>query len=206
MDENLKAHWQHIYETRPPTEVSWYQPIPERSLDFIQATGITPPTPVLDVGGGSSTLVDHLLRAGFTDLTVLDVAPAAIAASQTRLGQAAARVDWITTDITTFQPRRQYGLWHDRAVFHFLMEPARRRRYLEVLRAALGSGGHVVLATFGPEGPTSCSGLPVQRYSADQLTALLTPGFQLARSQLVVHRTPAGQAQQFLYGWWRREA
>ena len=206
VEENLKAHWQHLYETMAPTKASWYQPTPESSLDFIQATGITPQTPVLEVGGGSSTLVDHLLKAGFADLTVLDVAPAAIAASQTRLGVAASRVQWITTDITTFQPRRQYGLWHDRAVFHFLIDPARRRRYVDVLRAALAPRGHVILATFGPEGPTSCSGLPVQRYSADQLTAFLTPGFRLTRSQLVDHRTPAGQTQQFLYGWWRSEA
>jgi len=203
MTDELRDHWQKVYATKAPTEVSWYQPVPERSLALIRDTGVPLDAPLLDVGGGASTLVDQLLAAGFTDLTVLDIAGAALAAAQARLGAAAARVRWVEADITGYVPERRYALWHDRAVFHFLVEPDRRQRYLNTLGAALAPGGHVILATFGPQGPTRCSGLPVQRYSAAELDALLAPRYRLVRSEIEDHLTPAGQPQQFLYGWWR---
>ena len=203
MSDDLRDHWQEVYATRAPTEVSWYQPVPERSLALIRETGVPPDAPLLDVGGGASMLVDHLLLAGYTDLTVLDISGTALAAAQARLGAAAARVRWIETDITGFAPERRYTLWHDRAVFHFLVEPERRQRYLDVLGAALVPGGHLILATFGPLGPTRCSGLPVQRYAAAELDGLLAPRYRLIRSEIEDHVTPAGQPQQFLYGWWQ---
>ena len=203
MTDELRDHWQKVYATRAPTEVSWYQPVPERSLALIRDTGVPPDAPLLDVGAGASTLVDQLLAAGYTDLTVLDISGTALATAQARLGAAAARVRWVEADITRFTPERRYALWHDRAVFHFLVEPDRRQRYLDTLGAALAPGGHLILATFGPQGPTRCSGLPVQRYAAAELDALLAPRYRLVRSEIEDHRTPAGQPQQFLYGWWQ---
>ena len=206
MSDEPRDHWERVYQTTPPTGVSWYEPVPRVSLALILEAGLGPTAPILDVGGGSSTLVDHLLRVGFTDLTVLDVAPGAFAAAQSRLGDGAAQVHWITTDISDFRPARQYALWHDRAVFHFQVDRPRRDRYLEVLRRALAPEGHLVLATFGPEGPTHCSGLEVQRYSAAQLGGLLGTEFRLVRSQVEDHPTPRGGRQQFSYGLWKFEA
>lgn len=203
MTDPVKQHWQRLYQTADVSRVSWHQAVPERSLELFRATGIAPTAPILDVGGGASTLVDHLLEAGFRDVSVLDLAPLALATAQERLGTAASQVRWIAADITEFQPARQYALWHDRAVFHFLIDQGRRERYLHVLRRALAPGGHLILATFGPSGPTHCSGLPVERYSAEQLGAALGSGFRLARSLLEEHVTPNGGRQQFLYGWWK---
>lgn len=197
-----RAHWQEVYRTTAPALVSWYQPVPERSLELILATGVARDAPLLDVGGGSSTLVDHLLKEGYSDLTVLDIAGGGLEAARARLGLAAQRVRWIEADVMTFEPPHRYALWHDRAVFHFLVEPGDRDRYLGVLRAALAPGGHLVLATFGPAGPSRCSGLPVRRYSAEEIGTVLGPGFRLMRSRLDEHVTPTGGRQQFQYGWW----
>ena len=203
MTDPVADHWNRLYQTAGLDQVSWYQKVPEHSLELIRATGIAPTAAILDVGGGASTLVDYLLQEGFEDVSVLDLAAPALAAAQARLGAAAAKVHWINADITKFQPERRYALWHDRAVFHFLVDPERRERYLSVLRGAVAPDGHLVLATFGPDGPTRCSGLDVQRYSAADLSAALRPGFRLVRSLLEEHVTPSGGRQQFLYGWWK---
>ncbi len=202
--ETLKAHWERVYGTRLPTEVSWYEPVPERSLELIRATGEPPGAPILDVGGGASTLVDGLLLGGATDVTVLDIVAGALERSRARLGADSARVTWIEGDITSFRPARAYAVWHDRAVFHFLTDDRDRERYLAVLGSALRPGGHVVLATFGPDGPTRCSGLATRRYGVHELGDLLGPGFELRKHLLEEHRTPATVTQQFIYGWWRR--
>jgi ubiquinone/menaquinone biosynthesis C-methylase UbiE len=160
----------------------------------------------LDVGGGASTLVDHLLDAGYRDISILDIAAGALAQSRARLGALAAQVTWIEADVTQFEPSRPYAVWHDRAVFHFLTEATDREQYLDVLHRALQPGGHLVLATFGPEGPLRCSGLEVQRYSAEQVGALLGPDFQLRAHEVEEHHTPMKTTQQFLYGWWQTEA
>lgn len=206
MSDLPRAHWERVYQMKPPAEVSWYQPVPARSLELIRATGAPLTAPILDVGGGASTLVDHLLDQGYSDITVLDIASNALDHARARLGDLAARVTWIDADITCFRPTREFSLWHDRAVFHFLTHADDRERYLTVLRGALRPKGHVVLATFGPEGPTRCSGLAVQRYSADDITALLGSDFELQMHHLENHRTPMGTVQQFLYGWWRAAA
>lgn len=203
MSADPAAHWQRIHETHGPGEVSWYEPAPERSLELIRAADIPLEAPLLDVGGGAGLLVDHLLRSGYGDVTVLDLAPAALGQARARLGPAAARATWIVADITSFVPERRYLLWHDRAVLHFLLRPEEQRRYLAALRKGLAPHGHVVLATFGPEGPEQCSGLPVQRYSLAALEALLGAGFQLRSSRIHQHRTPGGATQQFLYAWFQ---
>ena len=157
MTSDPRGHWQTVYETKAPTDVSWYQPVPQRSLALIQSTGLPSDAALLDVGGGASTLVDHLLAAGFSDITVLDVALAALEAMQARLGAAVAPVQMIAADVTTWQPSRRYDLWHDRAVFHFLVDEALRTQYLNVLRTAIAPDGYLVMATFGPGGPRAAA-------------------------------------------------
>jgi SAM-dependent methyltransferase len=198
------GHWQKIYETRLPAEVSWYEAVPRRSLEVIRATGVALANPIIDVGGGASRLVDHLLAGGYTDVSVLDVAPAALQLAQARLGPAAAQVEWIASDVTSFRPERRYAVWHDRAVFHFLVTAGDRNRYLTVLAVALAPAGHLILATFGPQGPERCSGLPVQRYSEADLTVLLGSDFRLRECGLEDHLTPGGRRQEFLWSWWSR--
>ena len=205
MISNPAEHWQTVYETKSSTDVSWYQPVPQRSLALIQSTGLPPDAAILDVGGGASTLVDHLLAAGFSDITVLDVAPAALEAAKVRLGAAGAPVQRIAADVTAWQPSRRYDLWHDRAVFHFLVDAALREQYLNVLKVALAPGGYLVMATFGPEGPMRCSGLDVRRYSAAELSAVLGPTFRVVTSAIEEHTTPSGNLQQFMYGLWQAE-
>lgn len=201
-----EQHWQAAYEAKATTEVSWYEPVPQRSLDLVTAAGLSADAAIIDIGGGASTLVDHLLAGGFRDVTVLDLAPAALYEARRRLGTEGDRVQWVAADVTSWTPLRRYDLWHDRAVFHFLIEAVSRDRYLAALNAAIAPGGFVLMATFGPEGPTRCSGLDVQRYSADDISALLGPAFRLVTSDIDEHVTPGGTVQQFLYGLWRAEA
>jgi hypothetical protein len=192
-----KDHWEGIYGDKDETQVSWHQERPVMSLRLIEQAGIAVNEPIIDVGGGASHLVDHLLEREFTDVTVLDLAGAALTQARARLGQRAAWVHWIEADVTTWQPERTYRLWHDRAVFHFLTEAADRSAYLERLKAAVPAAGHVVIATFGPQGPEQCSGLPVVRYTPEALQATLGPAFELVTRQAEEHRTPDGNSQQF---------
>ena len=203
MSDLRRAHWQSVYDSKEPTEVSWYQPVPERSLQLIRAVGVAKSEPVLDVGGGASTLVDHLLQEGYSDISVLDISGNALNRSRARLGESADSVDWIEADVTTFVPPRQYALWHDRAVFHFLTDPADRDNYIDVVRRATKTNGYLVLATFGPEGPQRCSGLEIRRYSVRRLQDLFGDHFDLGGHHLDDHLTPMGSTQQFLYSWWR---
>ncbi|MDH3429369.1 MAG: methyltransferase domain-containing protein [Gammaproteobacteria bacterium] len=203
MSNLRKAHWEQVYATRESTEVSWYQPVPEKSLQLIRATGAPHAAPILDVGGGASTLVDHLLESGFSDISVLDIASGAFGQSRARLGPLSDQVTWIVSDIIAFVPSRLYAVWHDRAVFHFLTGAAERNRYLSVLRESLQPGGHLLLATFGPQGPRRCSGLDTQRYSVADLQDLLGADFTLRAHELDQHSTPTGSGQQFLYTWWQ---
>lgn len=204
MTQERKNHWEDVYQGKSATEVSWYQDSPDRSLALVDSTGIAKQAPIIDVGGGASTLVDHLLASGYSDVTVLDLASAAFDQARARLAGRAAGVDWVVSDVTRFRPRRRYQLWHDRAVLHFLTEATDRERYVDVLRRALEPGGHAIIATFGPEGPKRCSGLDVRRYSVDLLRELLGPGFILQSHELENHQTPSGALQQFLYSCWTR--
>jgi len=206
MNTSRKAHWEDVYATKESVKVSWYQPVPAKSLELIRSTNLTLQDPILDVGGGASTLVDNLLGAGFQDVSVLDIASSALKQARARLGATANLITWIEADITEFEPSRSYAAWHDRAVFHFLTDAADRDKYLDALRKALQPRGHFLLATFGEEGPTRCSGLEVQRYSVEELKALLEPGFRLRAFETEVHQTPTGAAQEFLYSWWQLEA
>jgi len=193
-----RRHWDDVYGG-DPTRVSWYQPTPVRSLELIDVLGVEPDTPVVDVGGGASTLVDELLARRFTDVSVLDVSATALAAARHRLGPDARRVAWLEEDLLQWRPVRRYGLWHDRAVFHFLVDPKHRERYRQVLARALDPGGAVIMATFGPTGPTRCSGLPVMRYGPDELAAAAGGRFDVMAVRHEEHSTPGGATQSFVW-------
>jgi len=203
MNTSRKAHWENVYATKESATVSWYQPVPEKSLELIRSTDVALQDPILDVGGGASTLVDNLLNAGFQDVSVLDIASSAFKQAHARLGASANLITWIEADVTEFESSRPYAVWHDRAVFHFLTDAADRDRYLDALRRALQPHGHFLLATFGEEGPTRCSGLEVQRYSVEMLKELLEPEYRLCMYEIEEHRTPAGAPQEFLYSRWQ---
>lgn len=195
----LREHWRDVHRGRAPEAASWYQPEPALSLALIEATGLAPDAGIIDVGGGASTLTDHLLDRGYRDLTVLDIAGPALEAARARLGARAGQVTWIEADVTGWSPPRRWDLWHDRAVFHFLVDAEDRRAYTAALDRALPSGGHLIVATFAPEGPDRCSGLPVVRYDETGLRRELGPGFRFVESRRETHRTPGGIAQAFIY-------
>ena len=192
-----RRHWDRRYADAGATRVSWYQPEPAMSLALIDRLGVPKTAPIVDVGGGASLLVDELLARGYTDVSVLDVSSTALELARYRLGDAAP-VRWLREDILSWQPERRYGLWHDRAVFHFLTDTAERARYLDVMRQAIGDDGALIMATFAADGPDHCSGLPVSRYDATDLQRLLD-GFKVAESSREEHVTPGGAVQPFTW-------
>ena len=202
---DAKAHWENIYQTKDAQQVSWYQAQPHTSLALIRRAGLQPADPIVDVGGGASTLVDHLLAEGFAAVTVLDIAAAALDVARQRLGARAQAVTWREADVTEATlPPQAYALWHDRAVFHFLGRPEDRQRYMAQLQQALRPDGWVIMATFAPDGPNRCSGLDVTRYSAADLQTELGPAFELIEERPEAHLTPSGGEQKFLFSLWRR--
>ena len=197
---DLKEHWDAVYRAKRPTEVSWYQAEAALSTRLIQQVVATPDAPIIDVGGGASVLVAELAAAGHTDLTVLDLSGAAIAAGRARLGAAAERIRWIEGNILSATlPAGGFAFWHDRAVFHFLTNSADRARYVAQVRRAVEPGGHVLVATFAEDGPTRCSGLEVVRYSPAGLHPQFGPEFTFVRAEREEHHTPSGGVQAFTY-------
>ena len=197
-------HWDPIYASKPSTELSWYVGEPAVSLRLVEGMAVSPSVAVIDVGAGASLLVDRLLADDFTDITVLDVSRHALAEVEERLGAGARHVTFIRHDVLTWQSDRQYDVWHDRAVFHFLTDDARRDRYVETAARAIRAGGGLVLATFAEDGPTQCSGLPVSRYSAGDLETVFSGLFSLVEHEREVHRTPGGVDQSFTWTVLRR--
>jgi len=198
-------HWAGVYKERSPDRVSWYQAAPAQSIKLIRHA-VSEDARIIDVGGGASTLADHLLDAGYSRLTVLDIAAPALVAARQRLGPRAKDVNWITADVTDWSPTAKFNLWHDRAVFHFLTDAEDRRAYVRTLRAALAPDGHLIVATFALDGPETCSGLPVARYNADRLSAELGQPFVLMEEQREDHLTPGGTTQSFGYYRYRIES
>lgn len=205
MSGSSQTHWDKVYSGTPPEQASWRQARPEVSLELIGAIGLRRGAAVIDVGGGASTLVDHLLEQGFAP-TVLDISHAALAQARTRLGPRAEQVRWVIADVAKCRPEAQFDLWHDRAALHFLIEPADQQAYAACLHAALKPGGHAIIAGFAPGAPERCSGLPVVQHDAASLAALLGPGFELVHARDETHRTPAGAEQAFRYHVFRRIA
>lgn len=200
-----KEHWQQVYAARREAELSWFESVPNISLDILLTPSLHRSSSILDVGGGTSRLVDALLDRGFTQLTVLDIADTALETSKQRLGERACGVCWIAADITKWQPDRFYSAWHDRAVFHFLTTEEKRRAYRAAMEKAVAPGGIVVIGTFALDGPERCSGLPVQRYSAKSLAAELGDAYRWTATRRTEHTTPAGNVQRFQYSRFVRE-
>lgn len=200
---NCKDHWNQVYETKAPDELSWFQPSPATSLKLIEAAGGAGRAGgIIDVGGGASLLVDRLLEAGAHPLAVLDISAAALAQAGRRLGARAREIAWIEadlTDVTEFNPPSRFGVWHDRAVFHFLTSEADRAHYVQNLRRTLTPGGAVIIATFALDGPLKCSGLEVARYDAATISAQLGSAFQLMEQVDETHVTPWNTPQKFSY-------
>lgn len=210
-----RDHWNTIHTSKSPEQTSWYEPHLHTSLEWIIRAAPDRSASIIDIGAGQSTLIDDLLFADYRNLTALDIASAALDRSRARLAalpvaEAASHVGWLVADVAQPDlppdtlPPAAFNLWHDRAVFHFLTEPAQRQTYIERLAASLRPSGRAILATFGPDGPQKCSGLPTMRYSADSLSAELGPQFTLQHSALIDHATPTGTTQQFLYCDFRR--
>jgi trans-aconitate methyltransferase len=198
------AHWEKVYASKGETEVSWYQDSPAISLDMIRTANPDRNAAIIDIGGGASRLVDALLEAGYRDISVLDLSANALEAAKKRVGAAAATVDWIVADATTWRPAKGYDVWHDRAAFHFLTDAADRAAYVTRLRLAVAPGGQVIIATFAPDGPEKCSGLPVQRHDSESLAAELGPDFALVETRSETHHTPWHTTQAFQFSRFRR--
>lgn len=199
----LKEHWDTVYKTKSPSEVSWTQSVPETSLRLIRACRLPKSASIIDIGGGDSRLVDHLLDEGYADITVLDISPAAIERAKERLDDRAERVTWIVADINSFTPERRYDLWHDRAAFHFLTERDQIERYIGIVRSAVAK--NVIVATFSEHGPPKCSGLATSHYTSESLAAMFADTFSCTESHYEDHATPFGTTQNFVWCALRRK-
>lgn len=201
-----RTHWEQTHGARAPHEVSWYQSIPEPSLSLIRSAGLSQADPIIDVGAGASTLVDHLLDTGIAAMTCLDIAEAGLAIAKARLGpRRAAMVQWIVADVTHWAPPEpKYALWHDRAAFHFLTQEADRRAYVAAATAAIRPGGLAIIATFAPDGPARCSNLDVRRGDSESFEREFGPAFALEAEVRETHTTPWGAEQKFAWFTLRR--
>jgi ubiquinone/menaquinone biosynthesis C-methylase UbiE len=201
-----QAHWENVYTTKGENEVSWFQQDPAPSFELIIQAGATHGSAIIDIGGGASRLVDHLVEQGFEDVTVLDLSGAALEAARRRLASRANRVHWVVADATAWEPAKAYDIWHDRAAFHFLTEEKDRAAYIARLTRGVKAGGHAIIATFALDGPEKCSGLPVARYDSASLGQALGSKFHLVHARRHEHATPWGSQQMFQFSVFRREA
>ena len=202
-----KDHWEQVYSTKLIEKLGWYEPHLQTSLKWIKELSLDVGAPIIDVGGGVSTLADDLLHAGYRSITVLDISERALSTIKTRMGKLAELITWVEGDITSVDlPANHYELWHDRAVFHFLTLPEQQQEYRGNLIKALKPGGSLIIGVFALEAPPKCSGLPIQRYSPEQLEDTLGREFVLRRHQKELHITPGGVEQMYLYCLFRKKA
>jgi 2-polyprenyl-3-methyl-5-hydroxy-6-metoxy-1,4-benzoquinol methylase len=203
--QHRKDHWEQVYATRPEQELSWFEPLPALSLEMIRKSARDKSVSIVDIGGGNSRLVDCLLAEGYDSVAVVDVSSKALAITQSRLGDKAATVQWIESDVLEWQCSSPFDIWHDRAVYHFLTDAADRARYTALASSAVKSGGSLIVATFALDGPRSCSGLPVYRASSETIAADFAPLFELTESIPHEHTTPSGNIQRFQVSRLRRK-
>ncbi len=196
---NKKEHWEKVFVTKQASEVSWYQPIPQQSLDFINQFSLPKTAAIIDIGGGDSLLVDNLLALGYTDITVLDISSAAIDKAKQRLGEKALLVKWVVSDVLNFVSDKKYDCWHDRASFHFLTTANEVEKYIETAQQHITPSGKMVIGTFSTNGPEKCSGLPVKQYDEKMLTGTLQKWFTKIRCITTDHITPFKTIQNFLF-------
>jgi len=194
-----KKHWETIYNSKDTQKVNWFQPMPKTSLDIINELNIPLTAKIIDIGGGDSLLVDHLLQHGYEDVTVLDISERSLENAKKRLGQQAKKVTWIVADIAEFVPTAQYDFWHDRAAFHFLTNTKEIEAYVLTVKNSLASDGFMVIGTFSKQGPTKCSGIEIAQYSESTMTAIFTKNFSKIKCLTVDHETPSGTLQNFIF-------
>jgi ubiquinone/menaquinone biosynthesis C-methylase UbiE len=204
---NKKSHWENVYQTKNVDQVSWFREHLDNSLQMILNTNVEKDAAIIDIGGGSSTLVDDLLNVGFIDVSVLDISAKAMENSKQRLDRKSDAVEWVEADITEVElPKNRYDVWHDRAVFHFLTDEDDRKKYVELVKKSLKVGGHIIIASFGLNGPNKCSGLDVVRYSPDSMRNEFGNSFELVKSISEHHETPFETIQEFVYCYCRLTA
>ena len=196
---SYKSHWEKIYATKRQDEVSWYQPTPRVSLDFITELNIPKDASIIDIGGGDSYLVDNLLTAGFTNITVLDISGAAINKAKQRLGKKAEKINWIVSDINDLFVDKKFDCWHDRAAFHFLTTEDQIQKYLTIAQDHISKNGRMIIGTFSTAGPEKCSGLPIKQYSEQTLSGVLKNWFEKIKCITTDHITPFNTIQNFLF-------
>ncbi len=201
-----KKHWENIYQTKQINEVSWFQPSPETSLDFIRQFNVPTTAKIIDIGGGDSFLVDHLLDLGYQDITVLDISEAALDRAKQRLGDRATRVKWIVADAATFKPTEKYDFWHDRATFHFLTQEQEISNYLDTAQKSIKQTGILVIGTFSEKGPKKCSGIEIKQYSETTMTERLKLFFEKIKCITIDHKTPFDTIQNFVFCCFRKLA
>lgn len=197
--KNLASHWNTIYSSKQPTEVSWWQEYPQTSIELIRDLKINKSSDIIDIGGGDSKLIDCLLDDGFTEITVLDISGKALDRAKRRLGERSDMVKWVECDVTDFQPPLKYTLWHDRATFHFLIDESQISKYRSIVGNAVADNGYLILGTFSTNGPNRCSGLPVQQYNPAALRRYFCDSFKEMKSIYIDHVTPSGITQNFLF-------
>lgn len=197
--QDRKIHWEHIYQTKELKDVSWFQPIPETSLAFFEAFKVPTTAKVIDIGGGDSFLVDHLLQLGYQDVSVLDISANAIERAKKRLGEKAKNVKWIVEDITKFKPAEKYDFWHDRAAFHFLTEEQEISTYIDTAHESIKPGGILVIGTFSEQGPKKCSGIEIKQYTENAMALRLKSKFEKIKCMTVDHKTPFDTIQNFVF-------
>jgi SAM-dependent methyltransferase len=197
MTLDRKKHWETVYETKTPEQVSWTQGVPKTSLEFINSFGLDRTAKIIDIGGGDSKLVDYLLNEGFENITVLDISKKSLDKAQKRLGEKANKVNWIVSDITEFEPKTTFDVWHDRATFHFLTTPEQIKKYMKTARNSVT--GFLTIGTFSQDGPKKCSGLDIKQYNEVELTTVLKNGFDKIKCVTENHITPFNTTQNFLF-------
>lgn len=200
-----KKHWESVYSSKKPNEVSWFQQTPETSLSLISDLDLELDAPIIDIGSGDSILAEHLLKIGYSDITVLDISEEAINRAKARIGKAANKIHWIVSDITSFVPKRKYTVWHDRATFHFLTEATQIVKYRDIVTNAIPSNGTFILGTFSTEGPIKCSGIEIRQYTEDSMSGLFQESFDKISCQFVNHTTPFETNQKFIFCTFRKK-
>ena len=203
MAEERVSHWEEIYREKEDSQLSWHQDDPSISLELCEVVGVDNASSVIDIGGGTSHFAECLIERGLSDVSVLDVSKAALERSRRHLGPVGEQIEWIAADVTTWSPQRNYALWHDRAVFHFLIDADDRSAYRDRMYRCLRPGAHAIIATFALDGPEKCSGLPIVRYDPERLSEVLGDRFSLVTHRKYTHHTPWGSSQSFQYSLFR---
>jgi ubiquinone/menaquinone biosynthesis C-methylase UbiE len=198
-NSDRKKHWENIYQTKELKDLSWYQPSPTTSLDFLKQFNISKTAKIIDIGGGDSLLVDNLLDLGYTDITVLDISDAALDRSKKRLGDRSSKIKWIIADAATFKPAEKYDFWHDRATFHFLTKEQEIENYIDTVHRSINPTGILVIGTFSEQGPKKCSGIEITQYSETTMTKRLINFFEKIKCITIDHKTPSGMIQNFIF-------